>query len=63
MVTLRPNMDLWRTHKQELTDPWVGPGADRHSEMIRQHVDDLIDEWIDDGEVNFPEFCAVMSNQ
>ena len=22
MVTLRPNMDLWRTHKQELTDPW-----------------------------------------
>lgn len=53
MVTLRPNMDLWRTHKQELTDPWVGPGADRHAEMILGHVNDLIDDWIDRGEVNF----------
>lgn len=53
MVTLRPNMELWRSHKQELTDPWVGPGADRHEAMIRQHVDDLIDDWIDEGEVNF----------
>ncbi len=53
MVTLRPNMELWRSHKQELTDPWVGPGANRNEDMIRQHVNDLIDEWIDDGEVEF----------
>lgn len=53
MVTLRPDMELWRVHKQELTDPWVGPGADRHQDMIRGHVDDLIDDWIDKGEVNF----------
>jgi cytochrome P450 len=53
MVTLRPNMDLWRTHRQQLTDPWVGPGANRHEAMIEQHVDDLIDSWIDRGEVDF----------
>ena len=51
MVTLRPNMELWRTHRQELTDPWVGPGAGRNEEMIRRHVHELIDSWIDDGEV------------
>ena len=53
MVTLRPNMDLWRTHKQELTDPWVGPGASRHEAMITKHVDDLIDSWIDQEEIDF----------
>ena len=53
MVTLRPNMDLWRIHKQELTDPWVGPGASRHEAMITGHVDDLIDSWIDQDEVEF----------
>ena len=53
MVTLRPNMELWRTHKQELTDPWVGPGADRNQAMIIRHVDDLIDEWIDKDRINF----------
>lgn len=53
MVTLRPNMELWRLHKQELTDPWVGPGANRHEEMIRQHATDLIDSWIDDEEIDF----------
>ena len=55
MVTLRPNMELWRLHKQELTDPWVGPGANRHEEMVLKHVDDLIDNWIDrkNGEVEF----------
>lgn len=53
MVTLRPNMDLWRTHKQELTDPWVGPGASRHEAMITKHVDDLIDSWIDKQEIDF----------
>jgi cytochrome P450 len=53
MVTLRPNMEMWRVHKQELTDPWVGPGASRHEEMVTKHVDDLIDSWIDRGEVEF----------
>ena len=53
MVTLRPNMELWRLHKQELTDPWVGPGANRHEEMIRQHVTNLIDNWIDREEIDF----------
>ena len=53
MVTLRPNMELWRLHKQELTDPWVGPGANRHEEMIRRHVTTLIDNWIDEEEIDF----------
>ena len=53
MITLRPNMELWRTHKQELTDPWVGPGANRHEAMILQHVDTLIDNWVDKDEVEF----------
>ena len=53
MMTLRPTIPLWRSHRQELTDPWVGPGSDRHAAMIRRHVDDLIDDWIDQGEVEF----------
>ena len=53
MVTLRPYMELWRAHKQELTDPWVGPGADRHKAMITRHVDELIDEWIEGDQINF----------
>ena len=53
MVTLRPNMELWRTHKQELTDPWVGPGADQHEAMITAHVDALIDDWIDKDQIDF----------
>ncbi len=32
--TLRPTIELWRAHRQELTDPWVGPGARRHTRMI-----------------------------
>ncbi|WP_101758068.1 cytochrome P450 [Oceanicoccus sp. KOV_DT_Chl] len=44
--TLRPTDELWRAHRQELTDPWVGPGAKRHTEMITQVVDSLIDKWI-----------------
>jgi cytochrome P450 len=51
--TLRPNAELWRAHRQELTDPWVGPGASRHSEMITSVADRLIDEWIGRGEVEF----------
>ncbi|MDX1734544.1 MAG: cytochrome P450 [Halioglobus sp.] len=45
--TLRPTLALWRAHRQELTDPWVGPGAKRHSAMITAVVDELIDNWID----------------
>lgn len=50
--TLRPTIELWRAHRQELTDPWVGPGARRHRQMITGLVDDLIDGWIerDDGD-------------
>ena len=53
MMTLRPTIPLWRAHRQELTDPWVGPGADRHEAMITGHVDALIDNWIGRGEVEF----------
>ncbi|MEO0439925.1 MAG: cytochrome P450 [Pseudomonadota bacterium] len=53
ICSLRPTPELWRAHRQELTDPWVGPGAGRHHEMITGHVDHLIDRWVDDGEVNF----------
>ena len=45
--TLRPTIELWRAHRQELTDPWVGPGARRHAQMIEEICDDLIDQWID----------------
>jgi cytochrome P450 len=50
--TLRANSRLWRAHRQELTDPWVGPGAARHRKMILEVVDELIDQWIarDDGD-------------
>ena len=50
--SLRPTLELWRAHRQELTDPWVGPGAKRHSQMIREITDELIDQWIsrDDGD-------------
>jgi cytochrome P450 len=53
MATLRPTAELWRAHRKELTDPWVGPGADRHRAMIRACADDLIDGWIDRGAVEF----------
>jgi len=46
IVTLRPDEALWRQHRKELTDPWVGPGATRHTAMITGHVDDLINSWI-----------------
>lgn len=50
--TLRPTIALWRAHRQELTDPWVGPGAKRHTQMITEAVDTLIDQWVtrDDGD-------------
>ena len=55
MMTLRPTNALYRAHRQELTDPWVGPGASRNAEMITSHVNDLIGNWIDNdpGEVEF----------
>lgn len=46
IASLRPNPELWRAHRQQLTDPWVGPGAKRHEAMITGHVDSLIDQWI-----------------
>ena len=53
MVALRPTQELYIKHRKELTDPWVGTGATRHSEMITKHANDLIDEWINDGSVEF----------
>ena len=48
MISLRPTQQLYFQHRRELTDPWVGPGALRHREMIERHANDLVDEWIDD---------------
>ncbi len=53
MATLRPTQALYRTHKLELTDPFVGPGSTRHEEMIVRAADELIDAFIDRGEVEF----------
>jgi len=43
MQSLRPNNELWRAHRQELTDPWVGPGASRNEAMIRAAAESLLD--------------------
>ncbi len=53
MVTLRPNPEMWRAHRQELTDPWVGPGASRNEAMIHREANWLVDQWIDSGNVEF----------
>jgi cytochrome P450 len=53
MATLRPTQELYRAHKQELTDPWVGPGAARHTDMITSAADELIERWLDRGRVEF----------
>ncbi len=59
--SLRPNEDLWRAHKAELTDPWVGTGATRHHDMIRDAANGLIDNWIDNGKVDFVnEFARLL---
>lgn len=52
-MTLRPNPAMWRAHRQELTDPWVGPGASRHEGMITRFAAELVDTWIEDGKVEF----------
>jgi cytochrome P450 len=53
MVSLRPTQALYLRHRKELTDPWVGPGALRHRDMITKHANDLVDGWIGDGDVEF----------
>jgi cytochrome P450 len=53
IVALRPTPELWRAHRQELTDPWVGPGAKRHEAMIAGHVDALLDAMLGESEVDF----------
>jgi cytochrome P450 len=51
--SLRPNEELWKAHKRQLTDPWVGSGASRHKEMITNCTNELIDNWISNGKVEF----------
>ena len=51
--SLRPNEELWKAHKRQLTDPWVGPGASRHKDMITEATNKLIDNWINNDEVEF----------
>jgi len=58
MVTLRPNHDLYRSHRQELTDPWVGPGAARHTELIQDCANRLIDQFIDQPKIDFVQQFA-----
>lgn len=53
MTSLRPNPELWRSHRQELTDPWVGPGASRNEPMVNRVVQEQIDSWIDRGAVEW----------
>jgi cytochrome P450 len=53
MLSLRPTQQLYFQHRRELTDPWVGPGALRHREMINRHANDLIEAWGDDDDVEF----------
>ncbi len=55
MLSLRPTQQLYFQHRRELTDPWVGPGALRHREMITRHANELVDEWIEHqpGQIEF----------
>ena len=53
IASLRPNPEMWRSHRQELTDPWVGPGASRNAAMVTQFAHQLIDQWIARGTVEF----------
>lgn len=51
--SLRPNEELWKAHKRQLTDPWVGSGASRHEEMVTNATNGLIDNWINKEKVEF----------
>lgn len=53
MMSLRPNPEMWRAHRQELTDAWIGPGSNRHKSMINEVANFLIDQWIDHDQVDF----------
>ncbi|MEM7217650.1 MAG: cytochrome P450 [Pseudomonadota bacterium] len=53
MTTLRPNPALWRSHRKELTDPWVGPGAGRNREMIERVAAERAEAWLERGSVEF----------
>lgn len=53
MLSLRPTQQLYFQHRRELTDPWVGPGALRHRDMIAKHANELVDRWIDGDQVEF----------
>lgn len=53
MATLRPTPELWRAHRQELTDPFVGPGAPRHKPMVQRVANELIDKFINRGQVEW----------
>lgn len=53
MASLRPTAELYRAHKLELTDPWVGPGASRHTDMITHVADELIDGFDGASEIEF----------
>jgi len=53
MSSLRPTQELYNKHRRELTDPWVGPGALRHRDMIERHATDLLNTWIDNEQVEF----------
>lgn len=53
MSSLRPTQELYNKHRRELTDPWVGPGALRHRDMIERHANDLLDGWIGGDQVEF----------
>ena len=46
IVSLRPDPEMWRAHRKELTDPWVGPGCTRNAAMIAGHVNDLVAEMV-----------------
>ena len=57
--TLRPDIEQHKQHRHQLTDPWVGTGAGRHTDMITKACHGLIDNWINAGEVEFvKEFAA-----
>jgi cytochrome P450 len=60
IMTLRPNPELWKSHRQQLTDPWVGPrGCLRNADMIQRVATGLIERWIDQSSVEFvSEFAA-----